>query len=180
MADITLITGGCRSGKSSHAQKMAEDLPGPRVYVATCPPVDDEIESRIRKHREGRDPMKWNTVEETLDIPSVLRSESGRRVFLVDCLALWVSNLMYAAQVEGRDLTEEDMANRCGELLDACAEIDARVIFVTNEVGGGIVPENAVARRYRDLLGRCNQILAQEARTAIMMACGIPIILKEG
>lgn len=180
MADITLITGGCRSGKSSYAQKLAENLPGPRLYVATCPPVDDEMNARIRKHRDGRDPAEWSTIEETLDIASVLRDGPSQGVYLIDCLALWVSNLMYAAESEGRDLTEEDVADRCNELLDACSQVDGSVIFVTNEVGAGIVPGNAVARRYRDLLGRCNQILARGARTAIMMACGIPIVLKEG
>lgn len=178
MAHITLITGGCRSGKSSHAQKTAEAFPAPRLYVATCPPVDDEMEARIRRHREGRAPEHWHTVEETLDIASALRGAPGYGVVLVDCLALWVSNLMYAAELENRSLTEEDVAEHCREVLAACADPDARVVFVTNEVGMGIVPENEVARRYRDLLGRCNQVMAAGAQTVILMSCGIPLILK--
>jgi len=184
MADITLITGGCRSGKSSHALRLAEDLPGPRLYVATCPPVDDEMEARILKHRDARDPARWDTVEETLDIASVLRTpprpspqRGGREygVFLVDCMALWVNNLMY----ETEDLAEDRVAKSCRELISACDDLNASVIFVTNEVGMGIVPDNAVARRYRDLLGRCNQVLAAKAQTVILMACGLPLILKK-
>jgi len=174
MADITLITGGCRSGKSSYAQRLAEGLPGPRLYVATCPPVDDEMKERIQRHRDGRDPALWDTAESPLDPESAL---IGHRVYLIDCLSLWVSNLMYA---EDGEFTEDDMADRCRHLLNACANVDASVIFVTNEVGMGIVPENAVARRYRDLLGRCNQVIAAGSQTVVLMSCGIPLVLKEG
>lgn len=173
MANVVLITGGSRSGKSSYALQLGEELPGPRAFIATCPPIDEEMAERIRKHREARGDS-WHTIEEPLNLADGIRM-LGHRVILVDCLSLWVNNLMYESR---HPLDEEEIAQKCRELLEACDKLDGTVIFVTNEVGMGIVPENPMARRFRDLMGRCNQIVASEADEVILMACGLPVYLK--
>lgn len=179
MADIILVTGGSRSGKSSHAQKLAETLGGPRAYLATCPILDEEMAERCRKHQEARSAAAWDTIEEERDIAGVIRKDRTHSVILVDCLTLWVNNLMYAAEQEGKLLTEEDIATDCRLLLEACKAFSGTVIFVTNEVGMGIVPGNPASRRFRDLAGRCNQIMAASANDVIFMVSGIPWPLKK-
>ncbi len=185
MARIVLVTGGCRSGKSAHAQKMAEGLPGRRAFVATCPPLDDEMRARIRRHREARersqridDQMEWHTIEEEIDLPGVVRGAQGYEVLLIDCLTLWVNNLMYEAEKEGRQVEEAEVERRCRDLLSACAERPGAVIFVTNEVGMGIVPDNPASRRFRDLAGRCNEVMGAGADEVILLVCGIPMRVK--
>jgi adenosylcobinamide kinase / adenosylcobinamide-phosphate guanylyltransferase len=179
MADIILITGGCRSGKSAFAQKTAEALPGPRAYVATCPVIDRETEGRIRKHREARRDKGWETIEETVDLAGVIRRAEGYRVLLVDCLTLWENNLLYEAERRGENFAEEDATENCRELIAACEAFPGTVIFVTNEVGMGIVPDNEQARRFRDIAGRCNQEIATAAGTVLLVVSGIPLPLKE-
>jgi adenosylcobinamide kinase/adenosylcobinamide-phosphate guanylyltransferase len=178
MAHITLVTGGCRSGKSAYAQQLAESLPGGRAYVATCPVTDDEMARRIDKHRQARSERQWETIEQPVDLESALGAAAGRDVVLVDCLTLWVNNLMYQAEQAGRQIDEEQVAARCGKVLGACRKRGGCVIFVTNEVGMGIVPDNALARRYRDLVGRCNQTIAAGADAVVLVSCGIPLFLK--
>jgi adenosylcobinamide kinase / adenosylcobinamide-phosphate guanylyltransferase len=179
MAKIVLVTGGCRSGKSGHAQKMAESLPPARVYVATSPVTDEEMRRRIEQHREARRNRGWETIEEQLDLAGVFRRNVESSVLLVDCVTLWVNNLMYRAEQESRQVTEADIGVRCDEMLDAARACQGTVIFVTNEVGLGVVPENALARRYRDLVGRANQIIAARADAVTLVCCGIPMNLKE-
>src|SRR5512145_183290 len=179
MADTILVTGGSRSGKSSYAQKLAEALPGPRVYLATCPILDEEMAERCRKHQESRSPVAWETIEEETDIAGVLRTNRTHCVILVDCLTLWVNNLMYRAEQAGRMMTEEDITGKCQTLLDACAVFSGTVIFVTNEVGMGIVPDNPLSRRFRDLAGRCNQLIAAQADDVIFMVSGLAWPLKK-
>jgi len=178
MAKIVLITGGCRSGKSAFAQASAEALPGPRAYVATCPVIDRETEERIRRHREARHGKGWETIEETVDLAGVLRRAGDYRVLLVDCLTLWINNLLYEAQRQGKGFTEETVADRCRELIDACGAFPGTAIFVTNELGMGIVPENETARRFRDIAGRCNQEIAAAAQTVTFVVSGIPLEIK--
>lgn len=178
MAKIILITGGCRSGKSALAQKMAEALPGPRAYVATCPVIDAEMEVRIRKHREARRGKGWETIEETVDLAGVIRRAGAYRVLLVDCLTLWQNNLLYEAERRGGALTEAEAAECGRDLIAACGMFSGTVIFVTNEVGMGIVPENEQARRFRDIVGRCNQQIAAAAGTVTLVFSGIPLTLK--
>lgn len=179
MAEIILITGGGRSGKSSYAQKMAELLPGPRAYLATCPIIDQEMAERCRKHQEARSKAAWTTIEEERDLAGVLSADRTNRVMLVDCLTLWVNNLMYEAEQNGHMMTEENAAEKCRILLAACAKFSGTIIFVTNEVGMGIIPDNALARSFRDIAGRCNQMIAGHADEVIFMVSGIPLFLKK-
>jgi adenosylcobinamide kinase/adenosylcobinamide-phosphate guanylyltransferase len=178
MGRIALVTGGCRSGKSAYAQEIAESFPPTRLYVATCPAIDDEMRERIEVHRRAREGRGWETVEEQVDLAGVLGHCSQYNVVLVDCVTLWVNNLMYHAEREGGILGEEQIAEASGRVLEATARCRAAVVFVTNEVGMGIVPDNAQARRYRDLVGRANQVIAAGADSVTLVACGIPLQLK--
>ena len=180
MGRIYLVTGGSRSGKSAHAQMLAEKEPGPRTFVATCPPIDDEMRERIRRHREAREGQGWETVEETVDLVGAIRRIPDGGVLLVDCLTLWINNLMYQAEQDGREVGEDEMADLGQQLVDASAAREGMVLFVTNELGIGIVPEHAMVRRYRDLVGRCNQVIAAGAEQVVLMVAGIPMVLKPG
>jgi len=179
VAEIIFVTGGSRSGKSNYAQKMAEALPGPRAYLATCPVIDEEMAERCRKHQQARSGACWDTIEEERDIAGIVRADRAHQVILVDCLTLWVNNLIYEAEQQGRIITEEDIAEKCRALLAACKEFTGTIIFVTNEVGMGIVPDNSLGRIFRDIAGRCNQIIAAAADEVILLVSGIPLILKK-
>lgn len=178
MARIILITGGSRSGKSIYAQRIAESMAEGRTYIATCPVVDEEMNERIRKHREARRTRNWQTIEEATDLAAALTRAKGSAVILIDCLTLWVNNLMYQAELQKKDIREEDIVERCRDILDACGAISGTVIFVTNEIGMGIVPDNALSRRYRDLAGRCNQVMAGHADAVVFMVSGLPLKMK--
>ena len=179
MAELILVVGGCRSGKSAYAQQLAESLPPSRLYVATCPVIDREMALRIEAHQAARSGRGWETVEEPSDLAAVLGRSRPHNVVLVDCLTLWINNLMYARQCQSRELDEDEVAGQCRAMLDAVVGGPGAVIFVSNEVGMGIVPENAAARRYRDLVGRANQVVAARADTVTLVSCGIPWNLKE-
>lgn len=177
MGSVILVTGGSRSGKSAFAQQLAESLPGPRAYLATCPVLDEEMNIRVEKHRQARIGRSWDTVEETLDLAKVLR-KSRHAVILIDCLTLWIGNLMYLAEQERTTVTEEQVSALCTDILAACRASAATVILVINEVGMGIVPENASARLFRDLSGRAGQVIASEADLVYAVFCGIPLLIK--
>jgi adenosylcobinamide kinase/adenosylcobinamide-phosphate guanylyltransferase len=179
MSHMILVTGGARSGKSAYAQRLAEALPGPRAYVATCPVTDPEMAERVRKHRMARAEQDWQTLEEPIDLAGILTRAGNCPTVLVDCLTLWINNLMYRAATNRQSLTEEDVQEHCRAVVDAVHQHPGTVIFVTGEVGLGIVPENREARLFRDLLGRCNQILATAARQVTLVACGLPLHLKQ-
>jgi adenosylcobinamide kinase/adenosylcobinamide-phosphate guanylyltransferase len=177
VAEIILITGGARSGKSRHAQQLAESLSGRRLFVATCPVIDEEMRQRIERHRLDRQEAGWQTVEETVNLAQVLQDDLDHQVVLIDCLTLWVNNLLYTDA--GNELSEDALNVKTRLLLEACAGRPGVVIMVTNEVGLGIVPENPLARRYRDLVGRCNQEVGAAADRVVMTTCGIAINIKE-
>ena len=179
MRQIILVTGGGRSGKSSWAQKTAESISPRRVFIATCPVIDDEMRERIRKHREARDERNWHTIEEQLDIAGAIDSSHEFPVALVDCLTLWINNLMYRrVEKENSAITETDVTMECRLVIDAAKRHPGSVLFVTNEVGMGIIPENARARLYRDLAGRCNQVIAEACDRAVLMVSGLPLEIK--
>lgn len=179
MSLLHLITGGSRSGKSAYAQSLAESIRSAgRTYVATCPVLDEEMRQRIERHRRDRQGRGWRTVEAPLELARAVADAPAGHVVLVDCLTLWVNNLLYQSQQGGGDLDEDDLARLAGELAAACRGRSEPVILVTNEVGMSIVPENALARRYRDLVGRCNQVLAAAAAEVTLVACGCPLNLK--
>ena len=177
MAEIILITGGARSGKSRQAQQLGESLPGKKLFVATCPITDAEMRQRIEQHRQDRQGAGWQTVEETVNLEQALADNSACEVVLIDCLTLWINNLLFTDA--GNMLDAEAVSVKVCKLLAVCAKRSGVVIMVTNEVGLGIVPENALARRYRDLVGRCNQEIAAAADRVIMSVCGIPVDIKE-
>jgi adenosylcobinamide kinase / adenosylcobinamide-phosphate guanylyltransferase len=178
MGEMILITGGSRSGKSGYAQKLAEAIPGPRAYIATCPVIDPETAARVAKHRESRRVSDWETIEETVDLADTIRRSAAYRVLLVDCLTLWVNNLLYEAEKRGEVFTEDATAARCREVIDACGTFPGTVVLVTNELGMGIVPDKETVRRFRDCAGRCNQIIAEAAATVMLVVSGIPLQLK--
>lgn len=178
MARIVLVTGGSRSGKSAHAQKLAESLPGPRTFVATCPAIDREMRERVRQHRRARRAAQWRTIEEPLDLPDALH-RTKRGVVLVDCVTLWINNLLYEAERSGKTVSESQIARHCRKVLATCREHPGTIIFVTNEVGMSIVPENALSRRYRDLVGRANQLIAAASDAVDLVVCGQVLKIKE-
>jgi len=169
MTDIRLFIGGARSGKSRLAQEAAEALPGRLVYIATAQALDAEMADRIAHHRADRGP-RWNTIESPVDLPGLLPRESRKgTTVLVDCLTLWLSNLMCG---------DYDVAAATAALQAGLAKCEGSVILVSNEVGLGIVPENALARRFRDDAGRLNQSIAAMADTVIFTAAGLGLRLK--
>ena len=183
----TLIFGGARSGKSAFAERLARDSakdPGQDVvYIATSRAGDGEMAVRIAQHREQR-PPEWRTVEEELALAQVLRAECAPgRVVLVDCLTLWLSNLMFC---DGRDYPEVGALDLPARFYDERAAfldlldtgLPGDVIFVSNEVGMGIVPWGAISRSFADEAGRLNQSVAARVDRAVLVAAGLPLVLK--
>jgi adenosylcobinamide kinase/adenosylcobinamide-phosphate guanylyltransferase len=179
MGKILLVTGGSRSGKSEYAQRTAEAMPGPRAFIATCPVIDNEMQVRIRKHQDARHGRGWHTIEEPLNVEMAVCNAPGFQCLVVDCLTLWINNLMYEAETAGRMISETDISMRCHELIAACNVHPGTILFVTNEVGMGIVPENPASRLYRDLVGRCNQIIAGGSHRVVLLVSGQPLEIKK-
>lgn len=174
MAELVLVTGGARSGKSRWAQQRAESLPGPRFFLATCAPsVDHEMADRIARHQRDRADRGWATVEEPLELAGALARMPGGTV-MVDCLTIWIANLMHT----GRKLDEDRMAALARELLSVIEPRAGTVLLVTNEVGLGVVPPTEMGRQFRDLAGRCHQVLAAAADEVVLMVCGLPLYVK--
>ena len=164
-----LVLGGARSGKSRHAQTRAEAEAGALVYVATAQPFDGEMAERIARHRADRGP-RWRTIEAPLDLAATIIAETRPdAVLLIDCLTLWASNLIFA---------ERDVAEATAALVAAIGATRGPLILVSNEVGLGIVPDNALARRFRDVAGTINQAVAAAVDEAVFLAAGLPIRLK--
>jgi adenosylcobinamide kinase/adenosylcobinamide-phosphate guanylyltransferase len=178
MGKIVFVTGGCRSGKSRFAQQMAEAAGTNRLYIATAPILDEEMEARIARHRQERAQRNWTTCEEPQDLVNALSVHSDFDVVLCDCLTLWVNNLLYQSEQQGHDCSEDDIARLAKDVADAARLHAGTTIFVTNEVGQGIVPADSLSRRFRDLQGRCNQVMAAAADEVYFVVSGIPLKIK--
>ncbi len=175
---LIYISGGCRSGKSDYAQTLAEGLPGKRAYIATCPRIDVEMDLRIANHQQQRINRGWETLEVPIDLAEAIIQAQKFDVILIDCLTLWINNILYEAEKSEAKITEQIISDRCTELINNCRKNGQTIIFVSNELGMGLVPADAVSRHYRDCLGRCNQAIAKQADEAIFLVSGIPIFLK--
>ncbi|MCO5071212.1 MAG: bifunctional adenosylcobinamide kinase/adenosylcobinamide-phosphate guanylyltransferase [Rhizobiaceae bacterium] len=165
---LTLILGGARSGKSRHAEALVSQLPAPWHYIATAQAYDDEMRERIDEHRARRDD-RWITFDAPLALSDALSSMPVGATVLVDCLTLWLSNQM---------LAEQDVEAETKSLLEVLNNRRSQCFVVSNEVGLGIVPDNALARRFRDAQGRLNQRVAAIADSVIFMVAGLPMKVK--
>lgn len=165
---ILLITGGARSGKSSYAERRVAELPGRPCYIATAEIRDAEMAERVALHRGRRGP-EWLEREAPIDLIAALAQTDGGGPRLVDCVTLWLTNLM---------LADRDWQADLAALLKALQAQKSAVIFVTNEVGFGIVPENALARAFRDAAGLVNQALATAADEVQFVVSGLPMKVK--
>jgi len=186
--ELTLITGGVRSGKSAFAVRLAERSGDRVLFLATMAPGDDEGRRRVRRHQEDR-PAHWQTVEESLAVPEAL-TRWGRHfdTVILDCLTLWVAGLMEATGLLAArhatlgpselDRGEKAVAGRVDDLLAAYREQPSSLIVVTNEVGAGLVPSYSSGRLFRDLLGLANQRLAAQADTVYCLLAGLPLTVK--
>lgn len=164
---LSLVLGGARSGKSRHAEALVEACAGPLIYVATAQALDDEMAARIAEHRARR-ADRWQTLDAPVDLAGALGAADDRPV-LVDCLTLWLTNLMLGEyDIEAAVVAVEGVLDRR----------PAPTVLVANEVGLGIVPDNALARRFRDEAGRLNQRLAARADHVVFLAAGLPMTLK--
>jgi adenosylcobinamide kinase/adenosylcobinamide-phosphate guanylyltransferase len=165
----TLVLGGARSGKSAFAERLVRDRARKRVYLATATPGDDEMQARIAHHRLARGDG-WRTVEEPLELTQTLVLESAKDcAVLVDCLTLWLSNLMHA---------ERDIETETARLAQWLSHAQDPVVLVSNEVGLGLVPETPLGRRFRDAQGRLNQTVAAVVPNVVFVAAGLPLRLK--
>ncbi|MFQ5625311.1 MAG: bifunctional adenosylcobinamide kinase/adenosylcobinamide-phosphate guanylyltransferase [Methyloligellaceae bacterium] len=165
----SLILGGARSGKSVYAESLAEGWKGNRVFIATAQAHDEEMAERIKTHRlrRGED---WTTLGALLDLPGALRDAAAQDSFiLVDCLTLWLTNVI---------LAEQDCDAAVSDLLNALADASGTIVLVSNEVGSGIVPGNELARSFRDAAGKANQRVARAVDEVVLMTAGLPMVLK--
>lgn len=168
MTTLTFVLGGARSGKSHYAEQLVEAHPAPWTYIATAQALDAEMVERIAHHRARRD-AAWQTLDAPLALAAALDGLPEGRPLLVDCLTLWLTNIMLA----GRDVDAESL-----HLAEALARPRGPWVVVANEVGLGIVPENALARRFRDAAGRLNQMIAARADHVSLMVAGLPLKVK--
>jgi len=174
MSKIIFILGGARSGKSNYAIKLAKKSGEKVTFIATCLPLDSEMKQRIKLHKKGR-PSQWQTFEAPYNINAILK-KSGHHfnTIIIDCLTLLISNLI------SQNLSDKAIEARITKMLHEITKLKCNVIIVANEVGLGIVPMNKLARRFRDIAGRINQQVAQQADKVIFMASGLPLIIKKG
>lgn len=165
---LTLVLGGARSGKSRYAERLLAGAPPPWIYVATADALDEEMAQRIAEHKARRD-GRWQTVEAPRDLAGALLGVPASTSVLIDCVTLWLSNLL---------LAEADIEDEMKRLDAALAQSQGTTVIVANEVGFGIVPDNALARRFRNLQGWLNQRLAARADRVVLMVAGLPLFVK--
>lgn len=171
---LIFITGGARSGKSDLAVRLAEKSGGKVAFIATARAGDEEMAKRILLHKKSR-PEEWTTIEEPIDAASAINSARGHDVVILDCLTLLLSNLMFE-----NDNTNEpdDILNKIEEVAKTASSFEGTVMIVSNEVGMGIVPDNELARKFRDIAGKANQIIASAADGVYVCFSGIPVRIK--
>ncbi|MCP5075146.1 MAG: bifunctional adenosylcobinamide kinase/adenosylcobinamide-phosphate guanylyltransferase [Rhodobacteraceae bacterium] len=165
---LSLVLGGAASGKSDFAESLARSSGLPRSYIATAQAFDNEMREKIIKHQRNRG-TDWTTSEAAIDLCQAITDQPQNNVILVDCLTLWLSNML---------LEERDVTNTCTDLLAACADRQRPVVCVSNEVGLGIVPDSALARKFREAQGRLNREIAAKADFVVLVIAGIPQVLK--
>ncbi|MFA6356377.1 MAG: bifunctional adenosylcobinamide kinase/adenosylcobinamide-phosphate guanylyltransferase [Candidatus Omnitrophota bacterium] len=172
MSELVLLTGGVRSGKSRYAQTIASRAKRKVFYIATAEALDIGMRKRIQAHRKSR-PKDWHTVEEPLSVKkAVLRLPRGEKTVIIDCLTLFISNLIHKGYSDAEVLSE------IKGVMAALRKNSALAIIVTNEVGSGIVPDTALGRRFRDLQGMANSMAAKEAEKVCLLVSGIPLYIK--
>lgn len=168
LPNLTLVLGGAASGKSLYSEKLVNAAAAPKVYVATAQAFDAEMSQKIARHKVQRGDG-WTTIEEPIEIASILVEQETDSVVLLDCATLWLTNVL---------LADEDEVAMSEALCAALAACPARVVVVSNEVGYGIVPENALSRRFREAQGRLNQKIAAQADSVVVVMAGLPLALK--
>lgn len=173
MAKIIMVSGGCRSGKSGHAQKYCEGIEGKKLFLATAPVHNEEMKMRVEKHRAKRDSDIWETVEEEFNLAEVF-SSSKHDVILIDCITFWIDNILYRSPA----IKEEDMAPFLEKTFFALDKFNGTAVFVTNEIGFGTLPEDPRTRKFRDLVGLANAMIAKRASNVVLFVSGIPMFLK--
>lgn len=174
MSKMIFILGGARSGKSAYAANLAKRINKRTVFIATATPLDEEMKERIRLHKISR-PKSWGLIEESVELSAVLyRLKSTYDVALVDCIGLWITSLLMAG------IKDSVIEKKIEEFADNIFKAKtALIIVVSNDVGSGIVPGDPVSRKFRDLVGTANQMLAKKADKVISMQAGIPLVIKE-
>lgn len=177
MAKLVLITGGARSGKSSYALGVAEKISKKKLFIATCPQLDSEMSERVKRHKEERSGKGWRTIEEEIDLANIFPAKvNDVDVVVIDCITLWVNNVLYTLGEE--NVNDHKIGELCRIWLRKITEYHGTVLCVTNEVGMGVVPDNRLARKYRDLVGTCNQLLGKMADEIVLVCCGVPLFIK--
>jgi adenosylcobinamide kinase/adenosylcobinamide-phosphate guanylyltransferase len=172
MKQIIFVTGGCRSGKSRFALEYANKHFKSKMFLATAPALDDEMKKRIKAHQEARGP-EWAAMEEQTEIAKAVAAvKTNYEVILLDCMTLWLSNLIMAGEPESQ------IFSRTETFIEAIQKIPQSIIIVSNEVGYGIVPVNDIARQFRDIMGTVNQRLAACADVVVWTVVGLPQVLK--
>jgi adenosylcobinamide kinase / adenosylcobinamide-phosphate guanylyltransferase len=170
MSNVTLVLGGARSGKSRHAEGLISSTGLSKIYIATAEAYDDEMRMRIADHQSSRAGQGWQTIDAPLTLADAIHAQRGQgKAVLVDCLTLWLTNVL---------LAEHDVPAACHALMSVLRHADHPLVLVSNEVGLGIVPENALARTFRDHVGRLHQDIAAQAKAVHFIAAGLPLVLK--
>lgn len=172
MGNITFILGGARSGKSSYAIELAKKIGTNTAFIATCIPLDEEMRLRIQNHKEQR-PSEWQTFEEPKDVAPLIQKIGSRfDLIIIDCLTILITNLLL------NEMPDEVIEKKINDIVDALASTGSSAIIVSNEVGLGIVPDNPLSRRFRDLAGRINQMVSARADEVYFMVSGLKLPMK--